>query len=189
MFLAFAALPLADIGPIIGAIVWAVIILGAIAGLMERRRKRDQSVSLEAKIRDRAGRPTHWLGEVVLTVDPERLVITNPAKAQVLRVHQLDPSVKASVDVAGNISVTRCRNLAKKAVAGAIIPGAIFVAGNAKETVHDHRELYLVVEADTWAEVQQLDPNLGAEARRFAQQINLAARGDRVPRPATGMPS
>lgn len=175
-------LPLADAGPIVGIVVWAIILLSGLAWVVERRQHRDRSTHLQAAIRQRGGRPTHQLGELVLTVDPQRLLICDSSRGRILRIHNLDPSVDASVGSAGNVSVTRGRNLAKKALAGAVIPGALFVVGNARDQVHDHRELYLIVEADNWAEVHALDPNLGAEARRFAQQINLASRGDRVAR-------
>lgn len=59
--------------------------------------------------------------------------------------------VRASVEAAGSISVTRGRNLAAKALGGALVPGGVFLFGNAKDTAHDNRELYLIVEGPDWA--------------------------------------
>jgi hypothetical protein len=64
---------------------------------------------------------------------------------------------------------------------GALIAGPVgaLLGGMAKKKV-DQRELYLVIEASTWADLVEVDPDRGRHAREFArefaQAINLAAR-------------
>jgi hypothetical protein len=85
--------------------------------------------------------------------------------------------VHAIVETVGGISTTRGRDLAEKALGGVLLPGlGLFLAGNAKENIKDWRELYLLVEGPDWADTWPLDPEKGAEARQFAQAINLAAK-------------
>ena len=89
--------------------------------------------------------------------------------------------VHAIVETVGGISTTRGRDLAQKALGGVLLPGlGLFLAGNAKENIKDWRELYLLVEGPDWADTWPLDPEKGAEARQFAQAINLAARRARA---------
>jgi len=86
-------------------------------------------------------------------------------------------SVTALCDTAGNIAVTRGRNLAAKGVGTLFLgPIGLFGMGNAKERQTDTRELYLLVEGPGWAFTQQFVPEAGAGLRQFAQQIELAAR-------------
>ncbi len=74
------------------------------------------------------------------------------------------------------MSVTRGRNLAAKAIGGALVPGGVFVFGNAKDRVHNHRELYLIIDGPDWAYTLRLNPKSGEAARRFAQNLRLTAR-------------
>jgi hypothetical protein len=88
-----------------------------------------------------------------------------------------DGEVQAMADAAGNIAVTRGRNLAAKGVGTlALGPVGLFFVGNAKNRQVDNRELYLLVEGSRWAYTHKFNPNLGAPLRAFAQQINVAAR-------------
>jgi hypothetical protein len=85
--------------------------------------------------------------------------------------------VQATCDTAGNIAVTRGRNLAAKGRAAVLLgPVGLFLAGNAKEKVTDARELYLLVEGPGWAYTVPFHPDAGAGLRHFAQQINAIAR-------------
>ena len=85
--------------------------------------------------------------------------------------------VAATVDTAGNLAVTRGRNLAAKGLGLGIAGGAgVFLMGNAKERVTDTRELYLLLEGETWAASFPCRVNAGADARRFAQLVNASAR-------------
>jgi hypothetical protein len=85
--------------------------------------------------------------------------------------------VRATVESAGSITTTRGRDLAAKAWGTAFFgPVGLLGAGNAKDRVHDSRELYLLVESEAWAYTRPIDPNSGVEARNLAAQINLAAR-------------
>ncbi|MGI8729294.1 MAG: SHOCT domain-containing protein [Solirubrobacteraceae bacterium] len=83
----------------------------------------------------------------------------------------LRPGTTASVDAAGSMQVTRGRNLAAKAAGGLLIPGGVFLFGNARKQQHDQRELYLTVSGPGWAETWAIHPDLAAEARRFAALI------------------
>jgi len=88
--------------------------------------------------------------------------------------------VEAVADAAGNIAVTRGRNLAAKGVGTlALGPIGLFFMGNAKERQTDTRELYLLVEGPNWAYTHAFQPELGEALRGFAQQINVAARQHR----------
>jgi hypothetical protein len=83
----------------------------------------------------------------------------------------LHPGTTATVETAGSIETTRGRNLAAKAVGGLLVPGGVFVLGNARVQQHDLRELYLVVTGRAWSETWALHPDLAAGARSFAAQI------------------
>jgi hypothetical protein len=85
--------------------------------------------------------------------------------------------VTATADTAGNIAVTRGRNLAAKGVGTLFLgPIGLFGIGNAKERATDTRELYLLVEGPGWAYTHAFDPSLGQVVREFAQRINVEAR-------------
>ena len=49
-------------------------------------------------------------------------------------------------------------------------------AKKSKDVKVDKRELYLLVEAEAWAETVELEPDKGKQARELAQAINIAAR-------------
>jgi hypothetical protein len=103
--------------------------------------------------------------------------------------------VTATCDSAGNIAVTRGRNLAAKGVGTVLLgPIGLFGMGNAKERQVDTRELYLLVEGPGWAYTQKFQPDLGGPLRQFAQQINVVAakhhktQSDRTSVPAASAP-
>lgn len=104
-----------------------------------------------------------------LTIDEQ---LGNPLADK--REYHLDSSVRASVEAGGSIDR---RTSATRVAAGAVLTGGVgaIVGAIAKKKV-DKRELYLVIEADEWAELVELKPKHGAQAREFAQKINLAAR-------------
>lgn len=88
-----------------------------------------------------------------------------------------DGPVEATADTAGNIAVTRGRNLAAKGVGTLLLgPIGLFGVGNAKERQTDTRELYLLIEGPGWAYTQQFKPELGGPIRQFAQTIQQIAR-------------
>lgn len=157
-------------------------IAGAIFWYTDRRDSKAKATKLEDRVRAKGAVSTR-LGNLVLYSEPPQLVVLDPQQAST-RGWPITGGITASVETAGSISVTRGRDLAAKAVGGALVPGGVFLFGNAKDTAHDHRELYLIVEGPDWAHTQALDPNAGAEARRFAQAINLASRKRQAPRPA-----
>lgn len=76
---------------------------------------------------------------------------------------------------------TRGRNLATKGwgtvatTAVGLGPLGAFLFGNAKEALHDGRELYLLVEDPEWGFALPVHPTLGREVREFALAINRAA--------------
>lgn len=125
-------------------------------------------------------RKTEHLGTAAnIEVFADRVVQFHPGKVVVCRV---DAEVHATVETSGNISVTRGRNLAKKAAGAVLIPGGVFMYGNAKEKTHDVRELYLLIEHPEWVIGAPLDPDAATTARTIATALNDAAR--RAPRAA-----
>jgi hypothetical protein len=106
-----------------------------------------------------------------LTLFPDRLVDHE------LRHLPFTGEVEATVDSAGNIAVTRGRNLAAKG-AGTLLfgPFGLLLAGNAKHRHIDTRELYLLVEGPGWAYTQQFVPDMGQALRQFASTLNVTAR-------------
>ncbi|MCP9490361.1 MAG: hypothetical protein MSC31_10870 [Solirubrobacteraceae bacterium MAG38_C4-C5] len=107
-------------------------------------------------------------GQLLLLAGPLR--ISHPEQGDVA----LGAATTASVDATGSMSVTRGRDLGAKGASWFVLgPIGPFVVGNAKETTHDHRELYLVVRQPDL--VVPCDPALGAEARRFALAVEAGA--------------
>ena len=85
-------------------------------------------------------------------------------------VHPMDEQVRAVVDAAGVIAVTRRHTLTRFALLG---PFSLFTP---KATTHDNRELYFLVEHPQWASLVKLKPNAGMAARKVCATLNLAAR-------------
>ncbi len=96
--------------------------------------------------------------------------------------HALTSDVQARVDTAGNLAAyAKSRSTLTRMGAGGLVLGPVGMligatAKKSKDVTVDKRELYLLVEAETWAETVELDPEKGKEARGLAQAINLAAR-------------
>jgi hypothetical protein len=84
--------------------------------------------------------------------------------------HPLEDQVKATVDSAGNMMVTRRHTLTRFALIG------VFSVFTPKATKHDNRELYFLIEHPEWASIAKLNPDGGMGARQAAQATNLAAR-------------
>ncbi len=164
----------ADTAAIVQGTITLLAIVGGISWLLERRDTQETTRSLQDRIHS-AGTVGSRLGDVVLYTKPPKLAVVNQQMGSI-RVWPMTASVRASVEAAGSISVTRGRNLAAKAVGGAIVPGGVFLFGNAKDTAHDNRELFLIVEGPDWAHTHAVDPTDGVAARRFMQAINLAAQ-------------
>jgi hypothetical protein len=84
---------------------------------------------------------------------------------------------RATCDAASNLVVTQRATLTRMAAGGLLLGplGAVLSLGFQKKNVEDHRELYLLIEAPTFAGVVQCPPQDGATARRFAMAINLAS--------------
>jgi hypothetical protein len=85
--------------------------------------------------------------------------------------------LRASVDATGNIAV-KSRTTATRVVAGTVVAGpvgALVGAVAQKNKVVDAKELYLLLEDSTWAEVVKCPSEQGQQVRAFAQQVNLAA--------------
>ncbi len=101
--------------------------------------------------------------------------------------HLLSAQSTASVDATGSVQVTRGRDLAAKAVGGLLMPGGVFLFGNAREQVHDVRELYISIEDPTWHYVVAVHPDLGREARDIAAAVRRAAAAlSPIPAGSTG---
>lgn len=107
----------------------------------------------------------------MLTLFPDRLVDHEA------RHLPFNGAVQATVDSAGNIAVTRGRNLAAKGVGTLMFgPVGLFMMGNAKHREVDTRELYLLVEGPGWAYTHPFIPETGGELRKFASLLNVTAR-------------
>jgi len=85
--------------------------------------------------------------------------------------------VEASVDTAGNLSVTKRATLTRMATGGLLLGGlgAVLSLGFQKKEREDTRELYLLLDAGAASVVVQADPDAGAEVRRFASAVNAFA--------------
>jgi hypothetical protein len=106
-------------------------------------------------------------GDVMLLAEPLRL--SHPDRA-----FNLSRGTRAAVDATGNVAVTRGRNLGDKAMGTLVLgPIGLFAIGNAKETTHDFRELYLTVSSPDV--VIPFHSDLGVEVRTLAQAINSAS--------------
>ncbi len=86
-------------------------------------------------------------------------------------------AVEASVDTAGNLSVTKRATLTRMAAGGLLLGGlgAVLSLGFQKKEQQDTRELYLLLDAGPASVVIQADPDAGAEVRRFASAVNAFA--------------
>jgi hypothetical protein len=171
--------PVAPVGATIGGLLAVFGLIGAVFWVIDKVRAAEDSRAREQRVRA-VGRIRDRLGEAVLYANPPRFGILEPDRVNP-RTWPLTPDVTVSVEAAGNASVTRGRNLAAKAIGGALVPGGVFLFGNAKNQVHDHRELYLIIDGPDWAYTLRVDPNSGEAARRFAQNLRLAARQAAAP--------
>jgi hypothetical protein len=164
------------VADMIGPLLSLLAIIGGVLWWRDRKAERQAEEASERSIQA-GGKVTARLGFLVLFDEPPRLrAPSSDYDHGPVEEWKLSSSTSASVEASGNVSTTRGRNLAAKAVGGALVPGGVFVFGNARETVHDHRELYLIVEDNDWAYTRKLDPSFGTQARRFAQAVNIAAR-------------
>lgn len=86
--------------------------------------------------------------------------------------------VAASVDSAGNISVSR-RPTLTRALAGGALLGPLGALGGlmaTKKETADTRELYLIIEAPTFSSLLHCKPESGSLARQMALNVNAASR-------------
>lgn len=59
--------------------------------------------------------------------------------------------------------------------AGLLVPGGVFLFGNARERAYDLRELYLTIEDPEWHYGGAIHPDLGLQAREFGAALRQAA--------------
>jgi hypothetical protein len=111
--------------------------------------------------------PLAAIGQLI--VFPDRVITPEGTR------YDLSPSTNASVEATGSTEVTRGRNLAAKAAGGLLIPGGVFLFGNARERAHDYRELFIVIEDPSWHYTIAVHPNLGLQARDFVAALRSAA--------------
>ncbi len=107
-----------------------------------------------------------------LYVFPNRLVVPEG------RSYPLTAQTTATTESAGSIvtDVTRGRNLAAKAAGGLLVPGGVFLFGNARDRVHefDNRELYIVAEDPEWFYAVAVHPDLRSQAMQFVAAVHRA---------------
>jgi hypothetical protein len=84
--------------------------------------------------------------------------------------HLLTSDVEVTLDTAGNISHTRRHTITRFAALG---PLSVFTPKNIKS---DDRELFILLEGPTWAEVVKVDKDKQKAARELVQTIKLAVR-------------
>jgi hypothetical protein len=91
------------------------------------------------------------------------------------RSYRISASTSATVDSSGGVAATRGRNLAAKAAGGLLVPGGVFLFGNARDRVRDYRRLYLNIIDPTWSYMLELHPDAETVARQIAMAVNRAA--------------
>lgn len=90
----------------------------------------------------------------------------------------VDPELKATVDTAGNLAVTRRATLTRIAAGGMVGGGFGALLGSQvqKKSVDDARELYLLLEGSDFVEVVECKPEDGAKVRSLAAQLVTAGK-------------
>lgn len=137
---------------------------------MAERARTERITELEQQLRtlgDARGRRLADFGGCVL----HEFVLVTPGGEVAL------DQVEASVDTAGNLSVTKRATLTRMAAGGFLLGGlgAVLSLGFQKKEQQDTRELYLLLDAGPASVVIQAVPDAGPEVRRFASQVNAAA--------------
>lgn len=154
------------------------------AGRARRRELRDADRRVSTAERSRIARLTELEQQLRELGDPRgrrladfggcvlhEFVLVTPGGEVVL------DRVEASVDTAGNLSVTKRATLTRMAAGGFLLGGlgAVLSLGFQKKQQQDTRELYLLLDAGPASVVIQAVPDAGPEVRRFASQVNAAA--------------
>lgn len=90
----------------------------------------------------------------------------------------VDPDLKATVDTAGNLAVTRRATLTRIAAGGMVGGrfGALLGSQVQKKSVDDARELYLLLEGSDFVEVVECRAEDGAKVRSLAAQVVTAGK-------------
>lgn len=90
----------------------------------------------------------------------------------------LGPDVNATVDSSGNLARTKRSTLTRMTAGGMLLGPVGILAGGMvqKKKVHDERELYLMLEGESFAALITCNPDQGAVVRRFATSVNNTAR-------------
>lgn len=90
----------------------------------------------------------------------------------------LTSDITASVETAGNLAVKSRSTLTRIAAGGLLFgPAGAIVGGVAKKSSNvDKRELYLLIEGDSFSELIVCKPDDGAKVRQFAIQIKQSAK-------------
>lgn len=95
---------------------------------------------------------------------------------QGFEVHRMDAHVRASVETAGELMVSKRPTLTRMAV-GSVLPGTALIPGLAfqKQTIRDTRALFLALEHPKWGRLIQVAPQHEAAMRQVAINVNQAA--------------
>ncbi|GAB7040412.1 MULTISPECIES: hypothetical protein [Catenuloplanes] len=135
-----------------------------------QRKQREDEAELQA------------LGPVRERVGTALALVARPWRISALENGQRDTwpltaDTIVTVEMEGEITTVRGRNLAAKAVGGAAVPVlGLFIFGNAKNRSVDNRELYITITSEDDARVLKVPPTLSQEARQFAAMVNVTAK-------------
>jgi hypothetical protein len=155
-----------------GTLITLLVVGGVIAWFYVSGRRSARATEAELQelgpVRARIG------ATVALLASPWRLSIVEDGQRE---TWPLTADTEVTVDVEGEISTVRGRNLAAKAVGGAATLGVgLFIFGNAKNRTVDNREIYVTITSRDDARVIKAAPELSQDARQFAASVNVAAR-------------
>jgi hypothetical protein len=155
-----------------GTAITFMIICGVFAWFYVSKRRAERAT--EAELQDLGPVRARIGSTIALLANPWRLSLVQDGQRQ---TWPLTADTEVTVDVEGEISTARGRNLASKAVGGAATLGiGLFFFGNAKNRTVDHRELYITITSRDDARVVTAPPTLNLEARRFAASVNVIAQ-------------
>ena len=104
-----------------GVLFWGAMALALVVYILEKRVKAAEATAHEARLQD-AGRNISRCGPVLLYADPVRLIapITAESSDGAFREFPVTSGVRASVETAGSVAVTRGRDLGARSLSSPV---------------------------------------------------------------------